>query len=106
VLLTTTRRRIATAELVLGGLLILAAAGLAAWCGWSLPRNGVMTAHGLETPACNWGTLILRGAAFASGLFMCAVGLLSRFAADNGVVWWSLQLSAVTALVVVTIAGA
>lgn len=64
------RARISRAEVVTGAALLVAVVLHFGWCAWSLPRYGVLSSHGLETAACNWGTQLL--AAIVGGLAILA----------------------------------
>jgi ABC-type Co2+ transport system permease subunit len=64
------------------------------WCAWSLPRYGVVTSHGVETAACNWGTQLL--AAMVGGLaaLMAASGALRLWLRSRPLAWWLSHLPA------------
>lgn len=88
----TRRARISRGEIVFALLLLVLVAGHYGWCEWSLPRFGVVTAHGLETTSCNWGTMILSAFLLGLALVTLGTGVVSYWVRSRAAAWWSAQV--------------
>lgn len=91
----TSRARISRKVLLAGTLLLAVVASHVGWCAWSLPRYGVVTAHGLETTACNWGTAVLGSTIGVLALITFVTGLVGHWARSRATIWAAVQLPAI-----------
>lgn len=88
----STRTVVSKLELGLGVFLFGIVGLYAGWCWWSLPRLGRMTAHGLETRSCNWGTELLAIIVGIVAVATLASGVLSYWMRSNAPRWHLAQI--------------
>ena len=92
-----TRTLIAKIEIGISiGIVILCAMHFS-WCSWSLPRYGVMTSHGIETSACNWGSSLLSIALVLIASLTLASGMIGLRVHSRDGLWYTAQLPAIAA---------